>query len=57
VRHLRIAYASVKEAEALIDVAADLGYLAPDQAGDVLARAHEVTRMLGGLIRRIRSRS
>ncbi len=52
VRFLYIAKGSAAELQTQIEIAAELAYLDPDVAADLLARAAEIARMLGALIRR-----
>ncbi|MBL8534900.1 MAG: four helix bundle protein [Betaproteobacteria bacterium] len=52
VRFLYIAKGSAAELQTQIEIAAELAYLDPDVAADLLSRAAEIARMLGALIRR-----
>lgn len=53
--HLSIAHGSLKELETHLEIAGRLGYLAPEAVTGLQQRAGEVGRLLGGLIRRLRT--
>ena len=52
---LDVAAGSLCEVEALLLVAADLGYIAPERLADLIVRLSEVRRMLAGLIAAVRA--
>lgn len=54
-RFLVIAKASVGEVRAQVYVASDLGYLSAPQTHSLLNRTREVSRLIGGLLRYLRS--
>jgi four helix bundle protein len=55
-RHLSIANGSLMELETHIRVARRLGYLSEAQESQILGVSRQVGRLLGALIRRLRSR-
>jgi four helix bundle protein len=54
IHHLSIAQGSLAELETLILIAQDLHYLNDADCDTLLARATEVSRLIGGLIRSLR---
>ena len=55
IRFLDMAFGSVREVEYQLSVAARLGYIAADAAGGISQQADETARVLGGLLRSLRS--
>jgi four helix bundle protein len=53
--HLSIAHGSLKELETHLEICQRLGYLAPEVSAGAQKRVDEVGRLLGGLIRKLRS--
>ena len=53
-RFLSMAFGSACEAEYLILLAADLGYLTKDEAAQLTIQLSEAKRMLGGLLGKVR---
>jgi four helix bundle protein len=53
--HLSIAHGSLKELETHLEISRRLDYLAPEVLNEVRERVAEVGRLLGGLIRKLRS--
>jgi len=50
-KHLRIAFGSAAEAECLIRLAGELGYLSDEVAGELIGTLGGAMRALGGLLR------
>ena len=54
-RFLRMALGSASELECQTEIARDLGYLRQDEISKWLASVTEIKRMLGGLIRKLKT--